>query len=73
MNAKKAIEIIADQNNGCAGEIVEAVNYLTQLEVDNVQLQNRCRALTSGMLCNYCGMFDRCYKKEEAKENGKKA
>lgn len=64
MNAKEAIEIIADQNNGCAGEIVDAVNYLKQLEVDNVQLRNRCRALTSGVLCSYCGMYDRCGNKE---------
>lgn len=67
MTTREAIEIIEDQNNGNPGEITEAVNYLTQLEVDNVKLQNRCRAFTSGMLCNYCEMFDRCYKKEGKK------
>ena len=72
MTTKEAIEIIADQNNGCVGEIVEAVNHLTQLEVDNVQLQNRCRSLTRGMLCSYCEMFDRCGSKEGGK-NGKEA
>jgi hypothetical protein len=72
MTAKEAIEIIMDQNNGCTGEIVGAVKYLFQLEVDNVQLQNRCRSLTHGMLCGYCSMADRCENKE-GKENGKEA
>jgi hypothetical protein len=71
MTTKEAIEIIADQN-GCIREIVAAVNYLSQLEVDNVQLQNRCRSLTHGMLCSYCEMFDRCGSKEGGR-NGKEA
>ena len=66
MKAKKAIEIIADQTNGNPGEITEAVTYLMQCEADVKHLQERCSAMTEGMLCMYCAMYERC------NERGKK-
>ena len=63
MTTKQAIEIVGTSGN--PGEITEAVKFLMQIDYERTQLQNRCRALTSGMLCNYCEMKESCYKKGE--------
>ena len=68
MNAKEAIEILADPDNGNPGEIMEATTYLLMLENDVTLLQNRCYVITHGMFCSYCGMIDRCNKKENGNE-----
>lgn len=68
MNANEAMEILADPDNENPEEIRDAVTYLRWLENDVTLLQNRCYVMTNGMLCSYCGMIDRCNKKENGNE-----
>ena len=62
MKAKEAIEIVA--TSGIAGEIKEAVEFLMNLETENLILRRRCRVLSSGLLCGHCTMRDKCKEQE---------
>lgn len=52
MTKKEAIMIIADQNNGSPGEIVEATNYLMNLQ--EWTIGKWIPTARNGILCSEC-------------------
>lgn len=65
MNKKEAIMIIADQDNGCPSDIVQATSYLMNLRDDNEQIGmwidfGKNEDGTYNMVCSNCRQGFKC-------------